>query len=244
MDGAAVATGGLSAEWTKLYENLIAAFRRAGELLGRGDLFELEHGTALQPLGERLALRQVLRAADLLENALPRHRTRANTDRPDISTTMQAEDIYPIGGYASLSNRGSIESLLPSQLAFMESEADRPDLFDLKYLRDELLYFSRDENQLLRRPNDLCIRSLARFGRGSLQGSRAAISAIDFVDGMVGDGDTEAFRLAQRRRGDGRLGATGDNPGETGEPLAAERARCGKSFSARRLLVASSRWLI
>src|SRR5207248_5671472 len=36
-----------------------------------------------------------------------------------------------------------------SQLAMMEEE--RPDLFDLKYLRDELLYYSRDENQFLRR---------------------------------------------------------------------------------------------
>jgi hypothetical protein len=28
---------------------------------------------------------------------------------------------------------------------------DRPDLFDVKFLRDELLYYSRDENQFLRR---------------------------------------------------------------------------------------------
>src|SRR5205823_4133817 len=52
-------------------------------------------------------------------------------------------------GFASLATRGSVESLLQSQLAFMEK--DRPDLFDVKYLRDELLYYSRDENQFLRR---------------------------------------------------------------------------------------------
>src|SRR5262249_40245758 len=28
---------------------------------------------------------------------------------------------------------------------------ERPDLFDIKYLRDELLYYARDENQFLRR---------------------------------------------------------------------------------------------
>src|SRR6202040_3897497 len=39
--------------------------------------------------------------------------------------------------------------LLDSQLAFMET--DRPDLFDIKFLRDELLYYARDENQFLRR---------------------------------------------------------------------------------------------
>src|SRR5262249_25846458 len=42
------------------------------------------------------------------------------------------------------------ESLLHSQLAYIEDK-DRPDLFDIKYLRDELLYYSRDENQFLRR---------------------------------------------------------------------------------------------
>ncbi len=37
-----------------------------------------------------------------------------------------------------------------SQLAYMEPD-ERPDLFDVKFLRDELLYYSRDENQFLRR---------------------------------------------------------------------------------------------
>ena len=32
----------------------------------------------------------------------------------------------------------------------MEKE-DRSDLFDIKFLRDELLYYARDENQFLRR---------------------------------------------------------------------------------------------
>ncbi len=55
-----------------------------------------------------------------------------------------------MGGFTSLSTRGSVESLLHSQLAFMEKD-ERPDLFDIKFLRDELLYYARDENQFLRR---------------------------------------------------------------------------------------------
>jgi hypothetical protein len=131
------------------YQHLIAAMRRAAELLAPEDLFELEHGTALQELGQRLALRQVLRAADVLELSLPRHRPRPRPGRREVPTRVLDEDTYPVGGFASLSPRGSIESLLHSQLALMEDE--RPDLFDLKYLRDELLYYSRDENQFLRR---------------------------------------------------------------------------------------------
>jgi hypothetical protein len=133
-----------------LYEALIAAVRPMAEMLGPEDVFELEHGTALHDFGERLALRQVLQAVAGLEAALPHHRPRPTADRRDVPTRILDEDTYPVGGFTSLSTRGSVESLLHSQLAFMEKE-ERPDLFDVKFLRDELLYYSRDENQFLRR---------------------------------------------------------------------------------------------
>ncbi len=133
-----------------LYEHLTASARRVQELLGPEDIFELEHRTALDDLGQRVALRQVLRAADRLESYLPRHRVRPRAGRQEVPTRILDEDTYPVGGFSSLSTRGTMESLLHSQLAYME-EDDRPDLFDVKYLRDELLYYARDENQFLRR---------------------------------------------------------------------------------------------
>jgi hypothetical protein len=132
------------------YESLIAAGRRMAEMLGPEDLFELEHGTALADFGQRMALRQVLQAAASLEKALPAYRPRPLPGRQEVPTRVLEEDTYPVGGFASLSTRGSMESLLQSQLAYMEG-SERPDLFDIKYLRDELLYYSRDENQFLRR---------------------------------------------------------------------------------------------
>jgi vWA domain found in the FtsH ternary systems/N-terminal helical region fused to the FtsH ternary system vWA domain len=135
-----------------LYEGLIQAARRTAEALGPEDIFELEHRTALDDFGQRLALRQVLRAAAGLEAVLPRHRIRPLARRMEVPTRILDEDAYPVGGFTSLSTRGSVESLLHSQLAFMEpAGAERPDLFDIKFVRDELLYYSRDENQFLRR---------------------------------------------------------------------------------------------
>jgi hypothetical protein len=69
----------------------------------------------------------------------------------EVPTRILDEDTYPVGGFTSLSTRGTVESLLHSQLAFMEDSTERPDLFDIKYVRDELLYYARDENQFLRR---------------------------------------------------------------------------------------------
>lgn len=141
---------GLMPLLAELYDGLIVAARRTGEVLGNEDIFELEHGTALVEMGQRVALRQLLLAAQRLESALPRHKVRPLAGRQEVPTRVLDEDTYPVGGYASVSTRGTIESLLHSQLAYMEKE-ERPDLFDIKFLRDELLYYSRDENQFLRR---------------------------------------------------------------------------------------------
>jgi hypothetical protein len=136
----------------ELYEGLIHASRRTAEVLGQEDLFELESRTALEDVGQRLARQQVLRAAGGLEATLPRHKVRPLARRMEVPTRILDEDTYPVGGFTSISNRGSIESLLHSQLAYMEPDtSDGPDLFDIKFLRDELLFYARDENQFLRR---------------------------------------------------------------------------------------------
>lgn len=136
----------------ELYHDLISAVRNTGDVLGIEDIFELEHRTAVAEFSQRVALRQLLRAAADLEKTLPPRPSRIKARRHEIPTRILDEDSYPVGGFTSISNRGSVESLLHSQLAYMENEtAERPDLFDIKFLRDELLYYSRDENQFLRR---------------------------------------------------------------------------------------------
>ena len=135
-----------------LYDGLTRSARNVGEALGVEDVFELEHGTALAEFGQRVALRQLLRAAAALEEGLPSRPPKVKARRHEVATRILDEDSYPVGGFTSISNRGSTESLLHSQLAYMETDPDeRPDLFDVKFLRDELLYYARDENRFLRR---------------------------------------------------------------------------------------------
>src|SRR5947208_12431352 len=142
---------GLMPHLAEMVNDLIAAVRRTAEVLGPEDLSELEHGTFVAELGQRVAHRLVVQTARRLEDALPRHKVRPLAGRQEVPTRVLDEDTYPVGGFSSLSTRGSIESLLHSQLAFMEGAGERPDLFDVKFLRDELLYYSRDENSFLRR---------------------------------------------------------------------------------------------
>ena len=132
------------------YEELVKAARRTAELLDPEDVIALEQRTALADMGEYVAHRQILQATARFEARLPSRPVRPLVGRREVPTRVLDEDQYPVGGYTSISTKGSIESLLHSQLAYMEKE-ERPDLFDMKYVRDELFYYSRDENQFLRR---------------------------------------------------------------------------------------------
>jgi hypothetical protein len=171
----------------RLYDDLIAATRLVADVLGAEDVFELEHGTALAAFGQRVALRQVLQLAARLDAGLPPHRPKPRPGRRDVPTAMLDEDTYPVGGFASISTRGTVESLLHSQLAFMEPPAaPRPDLFDIKYVRDELLYYSRDENQFRRRRRSFVVALdpdlvRARFKDAELPAQRIVVVLALFV---------------------------------------------------------------
>lgn len=134
------------------YEELIGLARSTAEVLALEDVIALEQRTALSDLGQYVAHRQVLQTAYRLAESLPRHKLKPLAGRREVPTRILDEDTYPVGGFSSLSTKGSIESLLHSQLAFIEDDPNlRPDLFDVKLVRDELYYYSRDENQFLRR---------------------------------------------------------------------------------------------
>jgi hypothetical protein len=132
------------------YQSLAEAARRTPEILALENVRALENGVALVDEGQRVAHDEIERAKLGFLRRLPPHRIKPLSGRKEVPTRVLDEDTYPVGGYTSISTRGTIESLLHSQLAYIEPEA-RPDLFDVKFLRDELYYYSRDENQFLRR---------------------------------------------------------------------------------------------
>lgn len=135
-----------------LYVELVSSWRRLAEVLGPEDVLALEQRTALADMGQYVAHRQILQTTARIEALLPARPVRPLVGRREVLTRILDEDQYPVGGYTSIATKGSVESLLHSQLAYIEPPpSDGPDLFDLKYARDELFYYSRDENQFLRR---------------------------------------------------------------------------------------------
>ncbi len=134
------------------YEDATKAARRIAEVLALEDIIALEQRTALAEMGQYVAHRQILQMAGKLESRLPKQKIKPLMGRREVPTRIMDEDTYPVGGFTSISTKGTVESLLHSQLAYMEKDEQyRPDLFDIKFLRDELYYYSRDDNQFLRR---------------------------------------------------------------------------------------------
>ncbi len=130
------------------------------KLLDDATLDELRSGGSAAGSGERLALRQLRDAIEHLEADRPRlPRARGASQAAWQAHHLADESSFPMGGYATLAARGPLESLLPSQLAYMEPD-QRPDLFDVAFLHNELLYYSRDESPAFR-PRVLGVVSLA-----------------------------------------------------------------------------------
>ncbi|MEN0066358.1 MAG: hypothetical protein AAGA48_29750 [Myxococcota bacterium] len=99
---------------------------------------------AMATRAQRVAVRQVLEAAATLDQRLPRSvRPRVRTGQ--IASGLEEDDAYPTGGFSALTNSGSPENLVTSELVYMD-DGDGIDLFDVRFAEGELLYYTRDES--------------------------------------------------------------------------------------------------
>ena len=151
---------GLRDELTRAYAGLARAARQCGALIGDVELYTLENHGALRSPSLRLAMAQIAEAAQVIERALPVRVRRSEASRGRTPTKVEDESAYPIGGYASISTIGGIESLVSSELIYMNPPAERAtgavDLFDLRWAAGELLKYTRDESVYTRERRTVC----------------------------------------------------------------------------------------
>jgi hypothetical protein len=151
---AALADPAMIARLTASYDGLVRAARQTRQLLGDREVFVLEHLDALASAARRVAVTQIVEAAEALGRELPRRLRRVASKRGAAPTQLDDESLYPTGGFAAVTTSGSLENLVTSELVYMEPEAD-VDLFDMRYVEGELLYYTRDESQFVRRRHEL-----------------------------------------------------------------------------------------
>ncbi|MFO7565538.1 MAG: hypothetical protein R6X02_23045 [Enhygromyxa sp.] len=150
----------LRRELAEAYASLAAAARQCGALIGDVELYTLENHSALRSPSLRLAMAQIAEAAQLIARALPVRVRRSEASRGRTPTRVEDESAYPIGGYASISTVGGIESLVSSELIYMsppeERSAGAVDLFDVRWAAGELLKYTRDESVHTRERRTIC----------------------------------------------------------------------------------------
>ena len=131
-----------------------AAGRATGRAFSAADLGEIEHWSAYSKRAQRLAGRRIMAAAAAFPKVDPSGIK--VSEEEDLDTELPDSGYYPEGGFAELTNRGPIENLHPAELVYMREDpfGDDPDppidLFALRILENEALFFQRDSGQLRR----------------------------------------------------------------------------------------------
>jgi hypothetical protein len=135
----------------QLEEALVLLRGRAGRLFGDEDVWEVVHLAELGSESARLSLREIHEAVRRIgalpvgEQGLLRHRLQ------QVPVEDTDADTYPTGGFDALSTRGTTENIVRSEIVYVGEGTGNGniDLFDLRYLEGELLYYTRDESPLL-----------------------------------------------------------------------------------------------
>jgi hypothetical protein len=131
------------------------------------DLWELAHLEDVPSEAARLALRTVHRTMSKIEP--PAASTLAKLARRSRDVPVDDDDTssFPAGGFDAMSTQGTFENLVRSEVAYVgegssvDVDGDGvvsrgPDLFDLRFVEGELLYYTRDESPLLEQRRALC----------------------------------------------------------------------------------------
>lgn len=127
-------------------------------------LWELSHLEQVPQEATRLALRTVHRLMTALPAPSPEVLRLVRDRRAQVPTEDVDVDTFPAGGFDAMSTRGTFENLVRSEVGYVgvgaEDDARAPDLFDVRFVEGELLFYTRDESPLLQRQRVLSVQLL------------------------------------------------------------------------------------
>ncbi|VAW72272.1 hypothetical protein MNBD_GAMMA12-1684 [hydrothermal vent metagenome] len=131
------------------FQQIARLARHCSRLLTDNDILTVENISVLRTFTQRIRFRQVVDAAEMMGRLLPTQVKSRGEETGVVATKLTADNDYPVGGFTSIGNSGSIENLVSSELIYMENE-QQFDLFDVRYTEGDLLYFMRDESTYCR----------------------------------------------------------------------------------------------
>ncbi len=139
-----------------IYTQAAAEFRRCDFKFYADDIFEIGHPSLFARPADRLFFRRMTRAMKGMA-----FWTRSVFTLKEESSWVVARygepQTLPLGGYDELTNKGTLSSLVPSELAYID-ESLVFDLFDYKFIENQLTYFKRDSGAVFRIRRDIVVK--------------------------------------------------------------------------------------
>lgn len=131
------------------YLRLARGARQSRALVDEREVFAIDHLETLRDAGGRMTADHIQAAADAVARTLPRRLPSKRDQRGASDTKMEDDSLYPAGGFASITpggaSTGNIENLVSSELVYMDKDSV-VDLFSLRYMEGELLFYTRDDS--------------------------------------------------------------------------------------------------
>lgn len=126
------------------------------------DIFEIGHPDLFERPADRLFFRRMTRAMKGMA-FWTRSVFTLKEESSWIVTRYGEPQTLPLGGYDELTYKGNLSSLVPSELAYID-ESLQFDLFDYKFIENQLTYFKRDSGAVFRIRRDIVVRvTLSEF---------------------------------------------------------------------------------
>ena len=120
------------------------------------DIFEIGHPALFERAADRLFYRRMVEAMRGLATW-----TRSVFTIKEESSWIVARygepQVLPLGGYDELTNKGTLSSIVTSELAYIDESMDF-DLFDYKFIENQLMYFKRDSGAVFRIRRDVRVK--------------------------------------------------------------------------------------
>jgi hypothetical protein len=139
-----------------IYANASAELRRSEFRFYADDVFEIGHPDLFVRAADRLFFRRMTRAMKGMS-----FWTRSVFTLKEESSWVVARygepQTLPLGGYDELTTKGNLSSLVPSELAYIDENLAF-DLFDYKFIENQLTYFKRDSGAVFRIRRDIVVR--------------------------------------------------------------------------------------
>lgn len=139
----------------RIYRDAIRRWVDDNAQLDDDDLFEIEHPHLFPLPSARTLFRRMQTAARAIRRDLGGD-VSLREENDEVVRLYGEPEVLPLGGFDSFTRRGSITSLVPSELAMVD-DREAIDLFDYKYLENELLYYKREQGLVFRIRRRVCV---------------------------------------------------------------------------------------